>query len=274
MSTGVAFVLGGGGLLGSSEVGMLQALQAAGIRADLVLGTSVGAINGVVHALDPDDTAVLPRVWAALGRDSVFGGSTRARLRRLSTLPTALHDNAELRALLDERLGGRGFDDLQVRFECCAASIDRAAEHWFTDGPLVDAVLASSAVPGLFPAVRVGDEHFMDGGLVNTLPVARAVERGASTIYVLQVGRVEQTLTAPQRPWEVASVAFEIARRHRFSRELAEVPDGITVHVLPSGDPGTPLATLRYRDTSQVPRRIAAARAASSAYLRTVASAG
>jgi NTE family protein len=125
-------------------------------------------------------------------------------------------------------------------------------------------------VPGLFPPVRVGDEHYLDGGLVNSIPIARAIARGARTVYVLQVGRVERGLSVPSRPWDVATVAFEIARRHRFARDLAEVPAGVTVHVLPAGDPETPLASLRYRSTTQVPRRIEQAREASAAYLAGV----
>ncbi len=270
----VAYVLGGGGVLGASEVGMLQALHDAGVRADLVVGTSVGAINGALHAAAPDDVHELARLWESMTGGEVFGGTASERLRHLMRLPPSLHGNAALRRMLQTRLGGLRFDDLALPVECCAASIERAAEHWFTDGSVVDAVLASSAVPGLLPAVRLGDEHFLDGGLVNSIPIARAIAHGAQTVYVLQVGRVERALTPPQRPWDVATVAFEIARRHRFARDLSEVPDGVRVHVLPSGDPETPLATLRYRSTSAVPRRIELARVASAAYLAAGPSAG
>lgn len=263
----VAFVLGGGGVLGASEVGMLQALHEHGVRADLVVGTSIGAINGALHAAAPDDVHEIATVWQSMSGSAVFGGSPGERFRHLARLPTSLHGNAALRALLDSRLGGLSFADLAVPFECCAASIERAAEHWFTEGPLVDAILASCAVPGLFPPVALGDEHFMDGGLVNSIPIARALEHGARTVYVLQVGRVERPLTPPTRPWDVATVAFEIARRHRFARDLAEVPDDVTVHLLPTGDPETPLSSLRYRSTSQVPRRIEQARRATAQYL-------
>jgi len=266
----VAFVLGGGGVLGASEVGMLQALDERGVRADLVLGTSIGAINGALHAAVPADAHRLAHLWRSMSGASVFAGSPAERLRHLAGLPTALHGNHALRRLLETHLGHRGFDDLAVPFECCAASIERAAEHWFTDGSLVDAVLASCAVPGLFPAVNIGGEHFLDGGLVNSIPIARAIERGASTVYVLQVGRVERPLQPPTRPWDVATVAFEIARRHRFARDLAQAPDGVQVHVLPSGDPQTPLTSLRYRSTAGVPQRIEGARRASSEYLDRV----
>ena len=113
-----------------------------------------------------------------------------------------------------------------MRFQCVAASIEAAAEHWFTSGPLVDAVLASAAVPGILPPVEVGGEHFIDGGIVNSIPVDRAVALGATRIFVMHVGRVDRPLEPPRWPWEVGLVAFEIARRHRFLGDLASLPDG------------------------------------------------
>ena len=106
-------------------------------------------------------------------------------------------------------------------FQCVAASIERAAEHWFSAGSLTDAVLASCAVPGLLPPVEVDGETYLDGGLVHSIPIGRAVALGARTLYVLQVGRIERPLAPPQRPWEVGLVAFEIARRHRFATDMA-----------------------------------------------------
>jgi NTE family protein len=158
-----------------------------------------------------------------------------------------------------------------VRFQCVAASIERAAEHWFTTGPLVDAVLASSAVPGVLPPVRVGDQTYLDGGLVNSIPVERALTLGGGTVYVLQVGRVDRPLKAPTRPWEVAAVAFEIARRHRFARDMAALPDDVRVHVLPTGAEEAPrygdLSALRYRDFRAVQRRIDDAYRATASFL-------
>jgi NTE family protein len=157
---------------------------------------------------------------------------------------------------------------LKVPFRCCAASIERAAEHWFDSGPLVDAVVASSAVPGLLPPMEIGGEHYVDGGIVNSIPIGEAVRVGAKLIFVLQVGRVERPLSVPRRPWEVAQVAFEIARRHRFARELASLPDDVRVHVLPSGGgEGRDDSPWAYRDMAAVGRRISRAYTASRRYL-------
>jgi predicted acylesterase/phospholipase RssA len=113
-----------------------------------------------------------------------------------------------------------------VRFQVCAASIERAAEHWFTSGPLVAAIVASAAVPGLLPPAKVGDEHFLDGGIVNSIPLGRAVALGLTAVYVLQVGRIDRP-SVPPTALGGGRVSFEIARRHRFAAELSEVPDGV-----------------------------------------------
>ncbi len=267
----VAFVLGGGGVLGAVEVGMLRALLRSDITPDLVVGTSIGAVNGVLVAADPTVAVTdrLVRLWASPEASEVYGDSVARQVRRF-VARTHLHSPGPLKRLLQQELGPSStFEDLVVPFQCCAASIERAAEHWFYTGPLVPAVLASSAVPGLLPPIEINGEHYLDGGIVNSIPVGRAVELGAATVFVLQVGRVERPLSPPQRPWEIAQVAFEIARRHRYAREMADLPDGVAVHVLPTGGgearDDSPWA---YRDMAAVRRRISRSYTASRHYLR------
>lgn len=244
----VAFVLGGGGILGAHEVGMLRALAESSIEPDVILGTSVGAINGAMFAADPTVEGVrrLGRLW---GDSNVAGVSTGALLRRVTTLArtgTHLQSLEEVRGRLADALPVERVEELEVPFQCVAASIERAAEHWFATGVLTDVVLASCAVPGILPPVRIGDEHFIDGGIVNSIPVARAVALGVKTIYVLQVGRLERPLQPPRRPWEVGLVAFEVARRHRFATDLVSLPAGVRLHVLPTGGSAAPA----YNDVS------------------------
>lgn len=265
-----AFVLGGGGLLGAAEVGMLQALTESGIKPDLVLGSSVGALNGAAIASDPSPHTVdrLTELWTALGTADVFGSSLIGQLRTLARSRTHLHTNGQLRALIEAQSPGQLIEDLAIPFQCVAVSIETARARWFDSGPVTDAVLASCAVPGLLPPVLVDGEHYLDGGLVDSLPLGRAISLGAATIYVLHVGRIERPLQPPKWPWEVGLVAFELARRHRFVEDLGNIPAGVRVHVLPAGDEGTPLATLRYRDSSSVRARITRARDATARYLR------
>jgi NTE family protein len=268
----VAFVLGGGGLLGAGEVGMARALADAGIVPDRVVGTSIGAINGAAIACDPTVAGAerLTKMWDELASRDVLGGSLLGRLGELVRTGTSLHSNAALRALLTQQLPATTFADTSVRFECVAASVEKASEHWFTAGDLIEAVLASCALPGVFPAVEIGGEHFFDGGLVNSIPIARAVRQGATEIWVLHVGRIEEPLTVPRFPWEVGFVAFEIARRHRFNTDLAYLPEGVRVHVLPTGlgqRRFSPRSNLRYRDTGRIGDRAETAFLATKDYL-------
>ena len=254
---------------------MLRALLEHDITPDLVLGTSVGALNGALVAATPltDVVERLTALWqaAASGRQ-VYGDRAHRRLTRAMRTGTHLYSSQPLRDSLERELGDATFENLPIPFQCCAASIERAAEHWFTSGRVVDAVVASAAVPGLLPPAEVDGEHYLDGGIVNSIPVGRAVELGADRIFVLQVGRIDRPLSAPRRPWEVARVSFEIARRHRFAREMGSLPAEVHAHVLPAG--GTSArddSVLAHRDFSSVQHRIDRSYEASMAYLRDAA---
>jgi NTE family protein len=267
----VGFALGGGGVHGAAEVGMLEALAEAGIAPSVIVGTSVGAINGAVIAAHADGQGVerLRGLWRELGASGVLGEGLVGRLSTLVRTRTHLHSLDPLRAVLERNLPDT-FAQLRVPFQCVAASIERAGPRWFSEGPLVPAILASCAVPGLFPPVELGGEHHMDGGLVDSIPVGRALELGATELYVLQVGRIETPLAKPRNALEVALAAFEIGRRHRFVEEIESVPANITVHVLPAAAEGlafNDLRQLRYRDGRRIGAAIERARDATRDYL-------
>jgi NTE family protein len=251
---------------------MLRALDETGVTPDLVLGTSIGAFNGSVIADRPGAEGVesLTRLWAELAASNILQGSRIDRLKNVAAMRPALHETSEMRALLERAHSpGRLIEELKLPFQCVAASIERAAEHWFTSGPLIDALLASSAVPALFPPYEIDGEHFYDGGLVNSVPLARAVDLGAREIYVLQVGRIESQLRPPERLHEAALISFEIARRHRFTTAVENLPEGIELHLLPSGNPVAfdDARQLKWRDVSSTNQLIDGAYAASKAYL-------
>jgi NTE family protein len=271
----LAVVLGGGGILGGHEVGMLRALAERSIRPDVVLGTSVGAINGAFFAADPSPAGVerLAELWRDVNQSEMSAGRLLRRVTTLARSGTHLESFGEVRARLLEVLPVERVEQLTVRFQCVAASIERAAEHWFDEGPLADVILASCSVPGILPPVKIGDEHFIDGGIVNSIPVSRAVALGAKKIFVLQVGRLEQPLRPPRRPWEVGLVAFEVARRHRFAHDLHSLPDQVELHVLPTGGSAAPTYNNLYgqlqvrRLARSVERQIDSAYEASLRYL-------
>ena len=265
-----AFVLGGGGLLGAHEVGMVRALSDAGIRPDLVVGTSIGAINGAFVAADPDRSAQrLGELWRR-GPSGTRSARTCGPELSAGSFGHAPAFDRAAQACCSPDAAVRRVQHLELPFQCVAASIER----W---RPLVQqraaGVLASCAVPGLLPPVQIGDEHCFDGGLVDSIPVGRAIALGATTVYVLQVGRIENPLTVPKRPWQVGLVAFEIARRHRFNEEMSELPEGVAAHLLSTGgNPRAPdLSHLRYRDKTMVVASIERAYAASARYLAALA---
>jgi len=270
-----AFVLGGGGLRGAVEVGMLLALADAGITPDVVVGTSIGSFNGAVAATMPMPQAAkhLEMAWRDIAERRILNESFVARVANVARHRIHLHSNEPLRAMLDDWVPVRRFRETLVPFECVAACIETSAEHWFHDGLLVDAILASSAVPGLFPPVEINGRHFIDGGVVNSIPVSRAVELGATEVYIMHVGHVDATLRVPRHAWDVAFVAFEIARRHRFHHDMHELPSHVTAHVLPTGDVELQRfndpAKLRYNHRGSIRRDIERAREATAVYLST-----
>jgi NTE family protein len=270
-----AFVLGGGGRWGAVEVGMVRALDEVGITPDLVLGTSIGAFNGAVIADYPGKEGVerLTGFWEEVTGADLFRTGFFDRALRVATLKPALHETIELRRLVEKAIHpDTQIEDLHTPFQCVAASIESVSEHWFESGPLVEAVLASSAVPALFPPIEIDGEHYYDGGLVDSVPLGRAVKLGADVVYVLQVGRMESPLRPPERPYEAALISFEIARRHRFATTMRELPEGVEVHVLPTGSPVAwdDRRQLKWKDTDGIEERMTTAYRMTLEYLEGI----
>src|SRR4051812_6076779 len=195
-----AFVLGGGGQLGAHEAGMLRALLERGVVPDMVVGTSVGAINGAAIATSPtvEMARRLGETWSTIENSDVFAGSMLGRLATLARTRTHLHESGALRATLTEVLEIALIEDLPVRFQCVAASIEAAAEHWFSSGPLVEAVMASSAVPGLLPAGGIDGADFLDGGDLDTDPAAPGRWLGGPAGFLNRSGRPAPPLGPPR----------------------------------------------------------------------------
>jgi NTE family protein len=267
-----AFVLSGGGLLGSTQVGMLQALVEANIKPDLILGASIGAINGAGFAQDPTTAGVakLTQLWLDVVDQNPFSGSIIERVSTLAKTRVSLFDTDRLEQLLSNQLSAINIEDLTIAFQCVAVQIEDAREVWFDTGPLVPAILASSAAPGIYPPVRLDDFHYMDGGVVNPIPVDRARKLGATRIFVLQVGKMEQQLPVPNNPISSALTALEIARRARFNAAVAKAAQTTELHLLPTGS-NTILSVDRAafdpREAKKVLERMDSAYAATQSYL-------
>lgn len=235
----IAFVLGGGGNLGAIQVGMLRALAERGVVPDLVVGCSVGALNGMAFAQEPTLVGVarLEQLWRALDGNDVMPTGWIPTAVQLARRGVAIHGNDGLRKVIESVVDVAAFEDLPVRFECVATDMDSAREVWFGAGPLVEPILASAALPSVYPPVTIDGVRYIDGAVVNDVPVSRAVALGARRIYVLHVGSFDRPLREPKRPIDVAVLAYWIARRHRFYRDLTELPPTVEAIVLPTGDP-------------------------------------
>src|SRR5690606_2795372 len=153
----VAFVLSGGGNLGALQVGMLRALAERGVVPDLVVGCSVGAINGAAFARDPSPAGVerLVQLWRQLDGSELMPNGWLPNTVGFARRGEAIHDNAALRRSLEDELGDLTFEDLAVPFQCVATDVDNIEETWFSSGPLVDPILASAALPAVYPAVEI-----------------------------------------------------------------------------------------------------------------------
>lgn len=259
------FVLGGGGNLGAIQVGMLRALFERGITPDAVVGCSVGAINAAGVAADPtlDGVRRMEEVWTLLRDEAVCPAGRLSSLRLLAHRAKSLQPNDGLRRLLETWLPCETFDDTAIPLHVVAASLDTGHARWFSSGPVIEPILASAALPGIFPPVVIGNETFIDGAVVDNVPISRAAALGAERIVVLHVGNFERKRPVPKRPIEVLVQAFSIARNHRFIRDMENPPEGVELMVLPSIDPGA----IRYDDFRQSRRLIAQSHRVAAAYL-------
>ncbi|MFJ4849265.1 patatin-like phospholipase family protein [Streptomyces sp. NPDC088733] len=191
----VAFVLQGGGSLCAAQVGALRALTQAGITPDLVVGSSAGALNGAAFAADPSIEGLdrLEALWLGLKRRNVAPISPRTLIRAALGRGEAAVSSAALRRTLRDGMGVARLEDAAVPVHIVTTDIDTGAAVVLSRGDAVPALLASSAFPGLYPPVRVGERRLIDGGVSADTPVLQAEALGATTIYVLPCAVTEQS---------------------------------------------------------------------------------
>lgn len=184
-----AYVFAGGGSLGAVEVGMLQALTERGLQPDIVVGASAGAINAAYYAGDPsaDGVARLDRLWRGLTRAQVMPFRLRDLLR-IALKREHVVDPSGLRRLLQVNLRYQRLEQAQIPVHVVATDMLLGREVLLSRGPVVDAVLASTAIPGVFPPVTIDGRQLIDGGVANNTPISSAIRLGATRIVVLPTG--------------------------------------------------------------------------------------
>jgi NTE family protein len=201
----IAFVLSGGGSLGAMQAGQLRAVFEAGITPDLVIGVSAGALNGAAIAHRPSIAAAeqLASIWRSLRREYIFRGSRVERAWHVARRHPHLYRSDGLVDLVNRFLPVNDLDELTTPFEACTVNIDDARIDFHTTGDPRSVLVASASLPGIFRPVVINGSRHVDGGIAAKLPVQRARDLGATTIYAFDC----RAGTAHQLPSKLSALA-------------------------------------------------------------------
>jgi NTE family protein len=227
-----AFVLSGGGNLGAVQVGMMLALERAGVRPDLIVGTSVGAVNGGwLAAAQPAEE--LAQVWRGLRRRDVFPVDLAGGFLGLVGRRNHLVSPRGLRRLLRRHQAFERLEDAPVPLHVVATDVLTGLDVRLSSGPTVEAILASSAIPGVYPPVRYDGQTLMDGGVVNNTPISHAAALGADQVWVLTTGYACALSRAPGSALGMALHAVAVIIQQRMAFDVARYADRLDMRVVP-----------------------------------------
>ena len=226
-SVPTAFVFSGGASLGACQAGMLEALFERRERPDLLVGTSVGAINAAFVASRPPSVQTareLQRIWRGLRRGHVFPANPVTASLGLLGLRDHSVSAASLRRVLMRHLGVDRLEQADVPLHVVTTDFITGEEMLLTTGPALDAILASAAIPGVFPPIPWGSRVLVDGGIVNNTPISQAVALGADRIIVLPALGAAPLRRAPRGVLAAGVAAVSRALTYRLVEDLASIP--------------------------------------------------
>ena len=229
-----AFVFAGGGSFGAIQVGMMHSLAAHGISADMVVGSSVGALNGAYYAGDPTLKGVLKleAIWRKLTRHDVFPITWRTLLgflwRRDFLIP---HDG--IRKLLDDNLPFRNLQDAKLPLHIVATDIVTGDSVVLSEGPADLAIIASTAIPGAFAPVPYKNFYLADGAISSNTPIKVAVDKGAKRLIILPTGYACETHAPPVGAVANALHALTLLIARQLVSELEGLAPDIEYYVVP-----------------------------------------
>jgi NTE family protein len=229
----VAFVLSGGASHGAVHVGMLRALIEGGVEPDALYGTSVGAVNAsvIAHLQGPDRLDVLTGAWRDFAKRPPIRPSLARNALAIAGRSSALSDLSPLRARLEETFGDARIEDAAVPLFVTATNLHTGRERLFDRGDLLPVLMASCAVPGLFPPVEIDGVPYIDG-LLYGAPARAAVERGHDTLYLLLTNSTLSAHDLPTTWWGIARRAATMIMWNQLS-----VPDRagkVVIHTVPA----------------------------------------
>lgn len=232
----VAFALSGGGSLGAVQVGMIQALYEREIVPDMLVGTSVGALNAAFLATrppTPDTARELAEIWRRLRRGDVFPAQPLRAFTGLFGARDYLVPNTGLRELLERYVGMRRIEDAVIPLVVVATDLRTGAEIEISSGPAIEAVLGSAAIPGVFPPIVWGDHVLVDGGVANNTPLVPAIASGAEQVYVLPTGSTCELDTLPNNAIGVLMTSMSLLVMRRMILEIEAYQGQARLVVLP-----------------------------------------
>lgn len=231
-----AFVLTGGGALGATQAGMLQALFSHGVDPDVVVGTSVGALNAafICRAPSHDGAVALEQLWHSASRNLIFPLRPRALLLGMAGRRDHLVASDGLAAWVSANLDYDDFADAVVPLHVVATDLDSGNPVVLSRGPLLPALLASCALPGIFPPVHLDGRVLVDGGISADVPALQAEALGADEIWVLPTSGPERDAEPPRGALEVLLRSIGIVLGHVTRDRLSQLDPRTTVHVLPA----------------------------------------
>ena len=256
MSERTAFVLAGGGSLGAVQVGMLKALARKRIVPDFVIGASVGAINAAYYACEPSTEGVarLERIWSRLHSKDVFPFSPINSLLAILGRRDHLVSPNRLQTLIESELPCRRIEQAKIPCYIVATDMLEGTEVCLNSGPLGPALLASAAIPAVFPSVAIEDRHLMDGGVANNTPISSAVKLGASRIVVLPTGTSCALEKPPRGAVALALHAVNLLIMRQLVSDIEYFSSRAEVIVLPPLCPIT-VTSYDFSQTAELVRR-------------------
>jgi NTE family protein len=263
-STTTAFVFAGGGSFGAIQVGMMESLARRGIGADMVVGASVGALNGAFYAGDPtvDGVERLANIWRGLKREDVFPFSIRTLLSFLWRRDFLIsHDG--IRKLIDDHIPYRKLEEAKLPLHIVTTNIITGDSVVFSKGPTAEAIVASTAIPGAFSPIRYKDLYLADGAVSSNTPVRIAVEKGARRLIILPTGHACANEAPPVGAVATALHALTLLIARQLVNELENLAPGIDYFVVP---PLCPLVGSPY-DFSRTAEHIDRARESTDQWL-------
>jgi NTE family protein len=234
-------VFSGGASLGALQVGMLQALYEQGIVADVLVGTSVGALNAAFVASRPQTPATaaeLARVWRGLQREDLFPVSLRTLVSGLAGQGDHLVPDRGLRSQVARYIEFEDLSEAPVPLHLVAYDLIEGEEVLLSTGRALDAITAAASIPGIFPPVTIGERCLIDGGVVNNTPISQAVALGAERIYVLRTQQGWNPLgRAPRCALDAAIYALGLLVDGRLEADIARYSDAAELIVIPAPNP-------------------------------------